>query len=266
MLKCCNKIVDAFFFTRSDIELLSLLVHKELKIRYAQSLLGYAWTMLIPLSFIVTYYLAFKVVMKIGTPHYIPFLATGIFVWFWTVNGIVQATPIYRQNLSLIKKVKINRAILPISIIVKELVHFLFAMPVIFCIIIFGTGKFYFSWIYLLPVMICLQFLFIVSIAVITSFVHVFVRDIEHLIAIVLNMVFFVTPIIYPMSVVPKQYVFLFNFNPFVPFISSWHSVWLNGNIGSGFSFFLCVFYALFMSLCAFFIYRRFSYLIGEWL
>ncbi|OGT08834.1 MAG: hypothetical protein A2X78_02990 [Gammaproteobacteria bacterium GWE2_37_16] len=248
----------------NTFELLILLVKKELKIRYAYSVLGYTWTLLIPLAFVLTYFIAFSIVMRIQMQHYIPFLVANIFPWFWFVNSLIQATCVYRQNASLVKKVNISRWVLPTSIVAKETMHFIFALPIVIVVMAFGMKTFYWSWLFYVPMMLILQFVFISSLANILALFHVFIRDIEYLISIAMNVIFFMTPIVYPLSMVPQKYKIIFFLNPFASFIVSWNSIWLKGGNGDEHLFFICFVIAFVTCGLSIFTYRRLSKYVGE--
>src|SRR5512134_722392 len=117
--------------TAQALELLYLLVRKDLKVRYKSSILGYVWALANPFAFAFVYWIAFKYIMRVQMENYSLYLITGIFPWLWLSTGITQATRSYPNNASLVKKVRIPRAVLPLSSVVQEMVHFLFALPVI---------------------------------------------------------------------------------------------------------------------------------------
>ncbi len=255
-----------FYKVRNSFELLYLLVCKELKIRYAHSFLGYLWTLLIPIAFIGTYYVSFKLVMRVPRQDYVSFLATGMFPWLWILNGIVQAAPIYRSNLSLVKKVNLQRAILPLSIVAKEMLHYLFALPIMLVFVLWQQHNYFWSWFWLAPIMLILQLLFIYAIAMIAALTQVFIRDVEFAIGIIMNIIFFMTPIIYPISMVPERYQSYFALNPFAAFIETWRSIWLTGSLGSLPTFTLCCIYTLAAGSIAYIYYKKVGKNIGEWL
>jgi lipopolysaccharide transport system permease protein len=249
-----------------SLELLYLLVCKELKVRYAYSMLGYFWTLLIPMAFIGTYFIAFRIVMRVPMEHYIVFLAANIFPWFWFINGIIQATYSYRSNASLVKKVYISRFVLPTSIVLKEMIHYILVIPILIAIVFFGVKSFYLSWLWLVPMMFILQCIFIIAVANIFAILHVFVRDIEYLVGIMMNVIFFMTPVIYPITMIPDQYKILAYINPFASFIVNWNAIWMRGCIYSYSSFLICIISTVFFGVIGYFIYKRCVDCIGEWL
>src|ERR1017187_10114811 len=103
------------FNFRRIAEVVYLLVLKELKVRYKSSFFGYLWALANPFAFALVYYIAFKVIMRVQMPNYSIFLLTAMFPWIWLTNSIVQASGSLRNNASLIKKVNLSCAVLPLS-------------------------------------------------------------------------------------------------------------------------------------------------------
>lgn len=222
--------------TRHSSELLYLLVIKDLKVRYKSSLLGYIWALANPFMFALVYWVAFKFVMRVEMENYSIFLITGMFPWIWLSTGITLATRIFHTNSSLVKKVNLNRSILPLSAVAGEMVHFLFALPVIFLFLAYtGVQHLHFSWIWQIPVLILGQILFVYPLALIFAIANVFVRDIEYLVGVGFSMLFFATPMVYPLSMVPAAYQPYFAANPLHSLIASWRSVLLEGRMDWGY-------------------------------
>ena len=119
-------------------ELLYVLVRKELKARYKNRFLGYVWALANPVAFAFVYWIAFKFIMRMEVENYSLYLLTGIFPWVWLSTGVISATRSFIVNASLIKKVPLPRAILPLGNVAQEMVHFVFALPVIVAFVWFA--------------------------------------------------------------------------------------------------------------------------------
>lgn len=249
---------------RQNIELLYLLVQKDLKVRYKSSVLGYVWALANPFIFAFVYWIAFKFVMRVQMENYSIFLITGMFPWIWLSTGIIQATKIYQTNSSLVKKINLNRAILPLSAVTGEMVHFLFAMPAIVAFLVFtGVENLHFSWLWQIPLLIVLQLLFAYPVALIFAVANVFVRDVEYLVGVAFSALFFATPMVYPLSMVPAEYQRYFEANPLHALIHSWRSVLLDGTMHLEYMTY-CMGFVLAFAICSYLVYRRFSHRLGE--
>ena len=249
---------------RHKIELLYLLVLKDIKVRYKSSVLGYFWAIANPFAFALVYWVAFKFIMRVEMENYSIFLIAGLFPWLWLSNGITQATCSYQNNSSLIKRVNLNRAILPLSNVMQEMAHFLFAFPVIVIFLaLSGEHAFYWSWLWQVPLMMAAQLAFMYPAALIFAVANVYVRDIAYLVSIGFSLLFFVTPMVYPIEMVPEAFRGYFALNPLHAMIACWRSVFLHGQIDTGLFWYFSLWIAL-VGVAGFFFYRRMSGRIGE--
>lgn len=245
------------------IELVYVLVQKDLKVRYKSSFLGYLWALANPFAFALVYYIAFKLIMRVQMPNYSIFLLTAMFPWVWMSNSIIQATSGYRNNASLVKKIRINTRILPFANVAHELVHFCFALPVLMVFILVAGGKLYTEWLWQIPLMVFLQFAVVYPLGLLLALSNVFVRDVEYLVGIFMSMLFFLTPIVYPVSMVPEMYRSYFEWSPFAAIILNWRNVLMHGQIEL-----LPMIYCLVLSVVLLFVasiaHRRTRYKLAE--
>lgn len=211
-------------------ELLYLLVVKDLKVRYKSRFLGYLWALANPLAFAFVYWIAFKFIMRVDMPNYSLYLITGIFPWVWLSTASVSGARSFIHNASLIRKARLPRAILPLSCVIQETVHFLFALPVIVGFLFFpGDLPLRAAWLWQIPLMLALQVAFAYPIALALALSNVYVRDIEYLVAIGFSLAFFATPMVYPVTMVPEAYRLLFELNPLHALVASWRAILLEG-------------------------------------
>jgi lipopolysaccharide transport system permease protein len=245
------------------LELLYVLVSKDLRVRYKSSVLGYLWALANPLAFTFVYYVAFKLVIRNAMSHFGLYLVTGLFPWIWAANALIQSTGAYRNNPTLVRKVRLPRAILPLSYVVQEMVHFLFATPLLAIGVALATGDRHASWMWLIPAMAVVQMLMLYPISVTLAAANVLVRDVEYLVSIALQMLFFLTPIVYPPESIPVEYRALFALNPFAPMIGAWRGVLYQGTLDLG-AVGRCLAFAGVAGLFAFAIHRTVEPRIGE--
>lgn len=247
-----------------SLELLYLLVRKDLKVRYKSSVLGYLWALANPFAFALVYWVAFKYIMRVQMENYSLYLITGIFPWVWLSSGITQATRSYQNNAFLVKKVKIPRAILPLSSVAQEMAHFLFALPVILAFLIFaGSFELRAAWLWQIPLMLGVQLAFVYPIALVFAVSNVYVHDIEHLVGLAFAMLFFLTPMVYPISMVPEELRRYFELNPLYALMDSWRGVFLSGTLDGaklGYAIACAAVFGAVAWLC----YRRLAPRIGE--
>jgi len=248
---------------RHFFELLYLLVQKDLKVRYKSSVLGYLWALANPFAFALVYFVAFKIIMRVQMHNYSVFLLTGMFPWVWLTNSLSQATGSYRNNASLVKKVNLDRAVLPLGNVAHEMVHFCFALPVLAIFIYFTGGEMYGAWLWQIPLMILLQLAMVYPVALVLALSNVYIHDVEYLVGIGLSMLFFLTPVVYPVTMVPTAYRHYFEWSPLAALIENWRSVLLHGSVNMP-MFMHCVTVAIIVAVLAVVTYRKTASKLGE--
>ena len=246
-----------------NVELLCLLVSKDLRVRYKSSFLGYLWALANPLAFTIVYYIVFQLILRVQMPHFGVYLVTGIFPWTWMANALWQSSGAYRGNSSLIRKVNLSRPVLPLSSAVQEMVHFCFAIPVLIVAVVWSGGRFHLSWLVLIPLMILVELAVIYPVGMILAVANVFVRDVEYLIGIVLQLLFFLTPIVFPESGIPDRYRPFFEWNPFFHMIRAWREVFYSGRLDLD-AVSLCLVFASSTGVLAWFVHRKLNARVGE--
>ena len=112
---------------------------------------------------------------------------------------------------------------------------------------------FYISWFWQIPLMVMIQILFLLPIVLIFSTINVFLRDVEYIVNVFLSLLFFLTPIVYPISLVPEKYLSLYNLNPFIIIIENWRFIFFNGTMD-----YSQIFLFLIVTLLITFLARRF--------
>jgi lipopolysaccharide transport system permease protein len=158
--------------------------------------------------------------------NYLVFVLTAMFPWGWLSQSTTQGTGSFTNNLSLVRRVNLPKLILPASNVIQEMVHFVFAIPVVlFFIVASGEQLHPLSMLWQVPLMLVLQALLVMPLAVIGAVLNVYVRDTQYLVGILFSVLFFLTPIVYPLSMVDEDYQRYFKLNPFYWLIDSWRIV-----------------------------------------
>jgi len=209
------------------LDLITELVKKELKVRYKNSVLGYLWSVLSPLASALVFFIAFKIVIRLKIENYALFLISGLFCWQWFVNSVLASSTLFLNNATLIKKVNFPRDSLVYSMVLSDAIHFVFAIPVIFLFVIIFRQKFSVYLIFL-PLVIFVQFFLISGISLIISSINLFFRDLERLVLIFTNLLFYLTPIIYSEAMVPQKYKIFIYLNPMTHFVVLYRGIFLN--------------------------------------
>lgn len=211
-------------------DLISELVKKEIKVRYKNSILGYLWSILSPLCTALVFFVAFKIVIRLKIENYVLFLISGLFCWQWYTNSVFASSTLFLNNSTLIKKVNFPRDTLVYSMVISDLIHFLFSIPVILLFILIYRQKFP-CFIFLVPILMLFQFFLISGISLIISSINLFFRDLERLVIVFTNLLFYITPIIYSEEMVPEKYKIFLYLNPMSYFVISYRNIFMSKNI-----------------------------------
>ena len=244
-------------------DLIIVLTNKEIKIRYKNSLLGYFWSIANPLAFSFVFFIAFKVVMKIDMENYTLFLISGLFPWQWFSNSLNASPMIFLGNASIIKKVNFPRNIIPLATILQDMIHFILAIPVITIFLFIYHKSPSLSWLYGIPFLLSIQLLMVYGLSLMVSSINLFFRDMEKLVGILITLVFYFTPIIYPEKMIPERLQYLINFNPLAPLMISWRNMFLNGTVEPVYLTVSSLF-AIVAFAAGFTVYRKLSWKFAE--
>jgi len=211
-------------------ELLLELVKREIKSRYKQSILGYAWVLLVPLVNLLVMSIVFSFFVRISTGGipYSVYLFVGLVPWLFTANSITSATSSVVQNAGLITKVALPRWIFPTASLFTKIVDLVLNLLILFVfLLVFGVSI---KWtIILYPVIFLVHTLLILGVSYALSSINVYFRDVENMIGVFLSMWMYLTPILYPPEIVPSNLRFVFNLNPMTPIINSYRNIILYG-------------------------------------
>jgi ABC-2 type transport system permease protein len=179
-------------------ELLGVLIRKELKVKYKNSVLGFAWSLLNPLLVLIVYWFAFGVILGNTMPRFPIFLLCGVLVWNFFSGGVQSGTTSVVMNAALVKKVSFPREVLPLASIGAACVHFVLQGIVLSAaLFFFGHGV---AWDYMILLPLAMLVMLVVSagLAVMLSAINVHLRDMQHFLELLLIAWFWATPIVYP--------------------------------------------------------------------
>jgi ABC-type polysaccharide/polyol phosphate export permease len=220
-------------------ELTVNLVLRELRGRYKRSALGWTWSLLNPLSTVITFSIVFAFFLKIDPPvghpsglhNFAMFLLCGLLPFNYLSNGMGGALDSLLANSNLIRKVYFPREILVISTVGSLLVTMLVELSVL-CVILLLLGNMVLPWIPMLLVIVAIQTVFVLGIGFMLSVLNVYFRDFKHFIGISLQALFYSAPIVYPMRFVVDAstrtsfpLLRVYELNPLVRFVDAYRAV-----------------------------------------
>jgi len=217
-------------------QLIAALTARDLKARYRGSILGFFWSLANPLLLLAVYTLVFtKFFPQQVVEAYPLFLFSGILPWTFFAAAVLEATGSISGNAGLIKKVMFPAEALPLVVVLSHLVHFLAALPILLAATLaFAVlGKFTISWTILLaPLLMVFQAIFVAGIALIVSSASVLFRDLRDIVQNLLQLGFFVTPILYLIDHIQSRALrAMLRVNPMTPFVVAYQDVLFFGRI-----------------------------------
>lgn len=187
-----NEITELFKYR----DLLMQLVVRDLKVRYKNSVLGFFWSLINPLVQVATITIIFKYVMPMGIPNYSAYLLVAYLPWMFFQMSLMDASQSVLAHHDLLKKVYFPREVLPLSMVIANLVHFLLAIFVFFVYLLVIGTPIVITW-WLLPILIAIEFLLVTGLAFFISAMNVFYEDIKYIVSVMMNILFYATPVIY---------------------------------------------------------------------
>ena len=208
--------------------LIQSLVARELKARYRGSLLGYFWSFINPLLLLLVYSFVFTYVLQNqteGIQPYALFMFCGILPWTWFSSSLLESSNVLVAGGNLIKKVLFPAEILPIVTVLAGLVNFCLGLPILAAFLIYYRVPVTPSDLLWLPVLVVLQCLMTLGLAFVVASLTVLFRDVRDLLANLLTLWFFATPIIYPLWSAPAGVQRVLALNPMTYLIVSYQEI-----------------------------------------
>lgn len=202
---------------------------REIKARYKQSIIGYVWIIFSPLAQLLVYSFVFSVIFKFptgGIPYSI-FLFIGLLPWIYLQTSLSTSSLVLVDNANLLKKVNFPREILPYSVILAKSIDLFFSLLLLFGFMAFYKIPFYPTIIFVIPLLF-VQIILMTGLSLFLSAANLFYRDIQYLTNLALLVWLYMTPVVYPLSLVPERYVWLYKLNPMVGIIEGYRSAFLN--------------------------------------
>jgi ABC-2 type transport system permease protein len=218
-------IVDRLYDIWDRRDVLRMLVERGLRHKYANSVLGYAWSMLEPAAFVLTYFVLLKIFNR-SYPMYPLFVGSAILPWQWFASVVNSSTSTLRKNSRLITSIALPREIYPLAEVSVKTVEFILSLPVLIVLaLIYGVkpSAYLLAW----PLAFVLELTLCVGLALLVSSLNTVLRDIEQGIGIVVRMLFFLSAVLYPLSQLTPKMQHLASVNPMVGILALNRAVWM---------------------------------------
>jgi lipopolysaccharide transport system permease protein len=211
-------------------ELLWHLALRNLRSQYKQSMLGYAWILVSPAVYLLTFTFVFSTVLRTpseGVPFPL-FLCVGLVPWLFFSGALLFATESISGAASLVTMVYFPREILTVSAVLVRVLDLAAGLVILVGLLAYhgyGLGPTA-AWV---PAIFLLHLLFTVGLSLPLAALNLFFHDVRFLVGVGLNLWFFLTPVMYPMEIVPARYLFLYDLNPNAWLVEMYRDALLHG-------------------------------------
>jgi ABC-type polysaccharide/polyol phosphate export permease len=213
-------------------ELLYLLTFRELKLRYQDTVFGYLWSLVRPLVTGAVMFVVLREFIRIDVEDYHLVLLAALFPWTWFHTSLVSSVGSFAGNGALIKKVYFPRFVLPLATVMNNGVQYGLSIPVLFLLLVVDGYTPSWTWVVGIPYLLAVQAVLIMGIVLFIASIDVFFRDLEHLTDVFVGLIwFYLTPVIYPLEIVPDPYHDWLLLNPMTSLIEGWRDLFLRNQI-----------------------------------
>lgn len=207
-------------------------IRTEFRSRFARSKLGGLWMVLNPLAMVLVYALILSQIMtaklpEVSTQYAYPiYLLSGVIGWTLFSEVLGRCLTIFIDNGNLLKKMSFPKLALPLIVIGSGLVNFTLMFIAMFSV--FGVlGHIPFQALYWVPILVLITLGLAVGIGLLFGVLNVFMRDVGQIMNVVLQFWFWLTPIVYMLTIVPAKYIWIMKLNPMTGLIMGYHNVLL---------------------------------------
>lgn len=216
------KIIKGLYAYR---EMIFSLVRRDLNGRYKGSVLGFLWTFINPLLQLGVYTMVFSVIMRNGIEDFYLFLFVALVPWIFFSTSVTGGSSCIWAQQDMVKKIYFPREVLPIAFVTSQFVNMLLSLLVVLgVLIVSGKGLNMLALLYL-PIIMLIQYTLALAMAMLSSAITVYFRDLEYLLGIITMAWQFLTPVMYSVDQVPEKLRPLFMMNPMTPVIIAYRDI-----------------------------------------
>ena len=238
-------------------EMLINMVRRDLRGKYKGSILGFLWTFINPLLQLVVYTIVFSNIMRMGVSNYEIFLFVALIPWMFFSTSVLSGAGSIIYNQSLVTKIYFPREILPLSVVTSNFINMIYCSVIVLAVVLFYHMNLNLEVWFILPVIAFIEYILVIGIVLIVSALTVYVRDLEHILGIIIMAWQFLTPVMYPESFVPSQYQAILYLNPMTPIIISFRDVLYYGKMPVVENLVYAFLWGLIIFICGFLLFGK---------
>lgn len=231
---------------------------RTIKGRYQQSLLGWLWAIVQPATTVAIFAFVFSRIVRVdtGSTPYVLYAYVAFVPWNLTSSALTDMTTSLVQNMSLVTKIYFPREIIPISLMLARVIDLVVASVLIFVLIYYYSIEInIINWL-VLPVIVAIQLCLIMGLGLLLAALNVFSRDIEPLVKLGIQLWFYASPIIYPVTLVPEALRPYYYINPMAGILEAYRDVIIHGALPGSYLY-LSVGISIFVLMIGFWFFKR---------
>jgi len=251
-LRAWDEIYDLAGHTNLLIEL----VHRDLTVRYKRSIFGLLWTLLHPLLLMAIFTVVFSHLFRRETPHYETYFLSAYIAWNFFSQTVTNAMASVAWNGPLMKRVRVPRSIFTLSSIVSGLVNLVLSMLALLVIMLIVRAPLFPSLLFV-PISLLIVGIFTFGVSLALTALSVFFADVREMVQAGLPALLYMTPVIYPVSIVPASFRWIVEWNPLTYLIEIVRSPIYYGHLPDSRTIIAAVTISLISLLCGWLIFRR---------
>lgn len=237
-------------------------VRREFQAKYANAILGTLWSLLNPLAMIIVYTVIFTEVMRSKLPGsdstlaYSIYLCSGILTWGLFAEIVGRAQNMFFENANLIKKISFPRLCLPLIVVLSALLNFAIVWGLFTAFLVISgnfPGVVYFA---ILPVLL-IQVMLAIGLGIVVGVLNVFFRDVGQFTTIAMQFWFWLTPIVYPVTILPEEVRGVVDWNPMAAIVGAYQNILVRGQAPDFYSLLPALVIALGLVALGFGLFRK---------
>lgn len=206
-------------------DMINSFVRRDLRGKYKGSVLGFLWTFINPLCQMIVYTIVFSVIVRNDLEQFYVYMITGMVPWLFFDMALRQGTCCVRYQGELVKKIYFPREVLPIACVTSNFINMLFCFLIVFIVLLISGVGVRLQVLVWLPLVMGIEYLLVLGFTLLVSAGTVYLKDLEHIVSVLLMAWIYLTPILYPVSMIPDTILWIFRMNPMTAVIEAYHAV-----------------------------------------
>ena len=206
-------------------EMIAGLVHRDLRGRYKGSMLGFLWTFINPFLQLMVYTMVFSVIMRSGIDKYYLFLFVALIPWMFFSTSVAGGCNCVLDQTGMVTKIYFPREVLPIAHVTASFINMLYCFIVVLAVVLLSGVTINPLALLCLPLVMIVEYFLALGFALLFSALTVYLRDLAHIMGIVVMAWQFLTPVMYDISAVPEAMRQIFYLNPMTSVIMAYRDI-----------------------------------------